>query len=186
MNVFVLGTGRCGSMTFERACHHIGNYSSAHESRIGMLGAERLAYPPDHIESDNRLAWFLGRLDLQYPREVFYVHLQRDRLAVARSYATRLEPGLIMAAWAHGIHLGLPDDIRPRALEIALDYVDTVTANIERFLAGRANSMAFQIERAQEDFPRFWARIGAQGDFAAALAEFDVTYNAATRPPGGD
>ncbi len=185
MNVFILSTGRCGSMTFERACRHIENYGSGHESRIGMLGAERLAYPADHIESDNRLAWFLGRLDLQYPREVFYVHLRRERLAVAKSYATRLDRGLIMDAWAHGIHLGLPEDIRPRALEIALDYVDTVTANIERFLAGRANSMAFHIESAKEDFPHFWARIGAQGDFAVALAEFDVTYNTATRPPVG-
>ena len=184
MNVFILGTGRCGSMTFERACRHITNYTTAHESRIGMLGAERLAYPADHIESDNRLSWFLGRLDRAYPRDVFYVHLQRERLAVAKSYARRLEPGLIMSAWAHGIHLGLPDDLRPRALEIALDYVDTVTANIERFLAGKPNSMPFHIENAKEDFQHFWTRIGAQGRFAEAQAEFDVAYNAGSQFSG--
>jgi hypothetical protein len=184
MNVFILSTGRCGSMTFERACRHITNYTTAHESRVAVIGPGRLDYPPRHIESDNRLAWFLGRLDRQYPGDVFYVHLQRERLAVAKSYAARLDPGLIMSAWAHGIHLGLPDDIGAHALDLALDYVDTVTANIENFLAGKANSMAFHLEAAKTDFPRFWSSIGAAGDLAAALAEFDLAYNAGGMPGG--
>ena len=63
MNIFVLCTGRCGSMTFTKACGHIDNFSSAHESRCGRLGNERLAYPENHIEVDNRLSWddFNGR-----------------------------------------------------------------------------------------------------------------------------
>ena len=36
MNVFILNTGRCGSRTFARACAHITNYTSAHESRSGL------------------------------------------------------------------------------------------------------------------------------------------------------
>lgn len=178
MNVFVLSTGRCGSTTFERACRHITNYTCAHESRIGVIGEGRLNYPQDHIESDNRLSWFLGRLHKRYPHDVFYVHLQRDRDAVARSYAKRLGPGLIISAYAHGIHLGLPDDIEPNALAIALDYVDTVTANIEVFLANKPNRMVFHIENANVDFRRFWELIGAQGNLTGALAEFDVAYNA--------
>jgi hypothetical protein len=47
MNVFVLCTGRCGSTTFARACRHMTNYGVGHESRIGKLGEERLAFPPD-------------------------------------------------------------------------------------------------------------------------------------------
>jgi hypothetical protein len=183
VNVFVLSTGRCGSTTFERACRHIINYTCAHESRIGTIGEGRLDYPPDHIESDNRLSWFLGRLEQRYPRDVFYVHLQRDREAVARSYAKRLEPGLIIYAYAHGIHLGLPDDIEPNALAIARDYVETVTANIECFLADKPNRMAFQIENAKAEFPQFWESIGARGNLAAALAEFDVAYNASESNP---
>lgn len=179
MNVFVLSTGRCGSTTFARACRHITNYSSGHETRVSLLGPERLEYPPNHIESDNRLTWFLGRLEARYPRDVFYVHLQRDRRKVAESYAKRLEPGLMMSAYAHGIHLYLPEDIRDRALTIALDYVDTVTANIALFLAGKPNQMGFQLENAKQDFLIFWERIGAEGDIDAALAEFDTAYNAA-------
>jgi len=178
MNVFVLSTGRCGSTTFERACRHITNYSCGHESRVDCLGPARLDYPPRHIESDNRLAWFLGRLERRFPRDVFYVHLQRERRAVARSYARRLDAGLMMSAYAHGIHLYLPEDIGDRAQEIALDYVDTVTANIDLFLAPKPNRMRFRLENAKEDFREFWRRIGAEGDFEAAVAEFDVAYNA--------
>ncbi|MHC4834220.1 MAG: hypothetical protein ACYTFH_10095, partial [Planctomycetota bacterium] len=60
MNVFILSTGRAGSMSFERACSHITNYSAGHETRSGFLGQRRFDYPQNHIESDNRLAWLLG------------------------------------------------------------------------------------------------------------------------------
>lgn len=181
MNVFVLSTGRCGSTTFAKACAHITNYTSAHESRVAMLGPARLDYPDNHIESDNRLAWFLGRLEQKYGDEAFYVHLTRDRMAVARSYAKRLEPGMIIPAYAQGIHLGLPEDIAPLALDIALDYVDTVTANIEAFLENKTRKMGFRLENAKADFERFWSAIGAEGDQAAALGEFDIPHNATAR-----
>ncbi len=63
MNVFVLGTGRCGTTTFMKACRHVTNCTSGHETRVNHVGPERLSYPSNHIEADNRLSWFLGRLD---------------------------------------------------------------------------------------------------------------------------
>jgi hypothetical protein len=39
--------------------------------------------------------------------------------------------------------------------------------------------MEFRLEEGREHFPEFWRRIGAEGDLAAALAEFDVRHNAA-------
>jgi hypothetical protein len=63
MNVFVLTTGRSGSLTFAEACRRITNYTTGHETRVGRVGPERLAYPDRHIEVDHRLAWFLGRMD---------------------------------------------------------------------------------------------------------------------------
>jgi len=183
VNVFILSTGRCGSMTFARACGHSVNYTSAHESRVGCLGAARLDYPDRHIESDNRLSWFLGRLQARFGRDAFYVHLQRERLAVAQSYARRLDPGMIIPAYAHGIYMGLPADIGKDALNVALDYVDTVTANIEAFLADKPATMKFGLASAKEDFQVFWRRIGAEGDLAGALAEFDVAHNAGAQKP---
>jgi len=179
MNIFILSTGRCGSTTFARACRHIDNYSSGHESRSGALGPTRLDYPPHHIESDNRLVWFLGRLAERYPdpQQVCYLHLWRDPEAVARSYAQRLRPGMIIPAWLHGIHLGSEQQLPADALMVARDYVTTVNSNIRHFLADR-HHLTFELEQAARDWPRFWQRIGARGDYAAALATFTVRHNA--------
>ena len=175
-NIFILSTGRCGSTTFIHACQHITNYTSAHESRTGFAGQTRLDYPSDHIEADNRLSWFLGRLDQKYGNDAMYVHLLRDRSKVAISYAKRLFPGGIIPAYRYGIYF--PEPINTPILSIAEDYVDTVNANIELFLKDKRNKMAFNLENAKKDFREFWHFIGAQGDLEAALVEFDTRYNA--------
>ena len=175
MNIFILNSGRCGSTTFIRACSHISNYTALHESRCGLLGAKRLNYPNNHIEADNRLSWFLGRLDQQYGDNAFYVHLSREREATAESFARRSEFG-IMQAYRDGILLELEGE--PTAHELALDYLDTIESNIECFLKDKNNKMEFKLESAPHDFTNFWQRIAAQGDLDAALVECKQRYNA--------
>lgn len=175
-NVFVLSTGRCGTMTFAAACRHITNYSSAHESRVSMVGTKRLSYLPAHIEVDNRLAWFLGRLDQTYGDKAFYVHLRRDDEATARSYAGRWWPGSLGYTFAKGIYLYLPQGTD--RLAVARDLVVTVNTNIAQFLRGKSNSMTVTVENAETDFARFWHWLGAEGDLTAALAEWRVRHNA--------
>jgi len=84
MRIFVLCTGRCGSMTFAKACSHITNYTSAHESGRYV----DWSYQDNHIEVDNRLSWFLGTLAERYPDSMF-VHLSRNRDAVIESFTRR-------------------------------------------------------------------------------------------------
>jgi len=174
-NVFVLCTGRCGSVTFSRACSHIVNFTSGHETRTKLLGAERLAYPAHHIEADNRLSWFLGRLDQEWGKDAFYVHLTRDRDETAQSYAKRSDlPGSIAGAYRSAILMNAQgQDI----LDVSRDYVDTVNANIASFLKDKPNTIHFHLENAKEDFAKFWRWIGAEGNLAAALAEWDVRHN---------
>jgi hypothetical protein len=175
MNIFVLNSGRCGSTTFIQACRHIENFSAGHETRIHLVGPARLAYPDRHIEADNRLSWLLGRLDLAYGDDAWYVHLTRERDATAASFARRAGFG-IMKAYREGILLdGEPDQT---AQALALDYLDTVAANIELFLRDKPRRMDFRLERAGADFTAFWHWIGAQGDLDAALAEWDTRHNA--------
>ncbi len=178
--VFVLCTGRCGSLTFAEACRAIDNYTSAHEGNLNRPGAARLDYPVHHIEIDNRLAWFLGRLHERYGDDAFYVHLQRDTEATARSYARRRALGFLLHAWMRGIYVGL-DDV-PDHVALARDLVESVNANIRLFLAGRPHRMAFHLERAQEDLPVFWERIGATGDPEAARAAWAWRHNASVTP----
>jgi len=175
MNIFILSTGRCGSLTFTKACQHITNYTTAHESRLKLIGEQRLNYPVNHIESDNRLSWYLGRLDKQYGNDAFYVHLSRQKDQVANSYAQRYEFGIIKA-YQQGILLG--GDPTQSIKEIAIDYINTVESNILLFLKDKTNKMKFNLENATTDFEVFWEKIGADGDFNHAIQEWEVNHNA--------
>jgi len=174
MNVFVLCTGRCGSTTFARAAEHATNFSVGHESRKRLIGADRFAYPDNHIEVDNRLSWMLGRLDDHYGETARYVHLTREREAVARSFLQRWDrERSIIKAYQGSILAGSRAD----PLNICHDYIDTVTSNIGHFLAGKPHVANVAVETGKADFERFWHWIGAEGDFPAALAEWDVRHN---------
>lgn len=176
MNVFILSTGRCGSYTFFRACEHIENYSAAHESRIGKL-QNRTKYPDDHIESDNRLTWFLGRLDREYGDDALYVHLKRNREATAESHARRYSYGIIKA-YNKQIIWRADEDPAVNSLDVCRHYCDTVNQNIEQFLKDKSKTMEFRLESAEEDFREFWNRIGAEGELSVALEEWGRKHNA--------
>ncbi len=178
MNIFILNTGRCGSMTFIEACRHIINYSAGHETRVQLLGTDRLAYPARHIEADNRLSWMLGRLDAAYGDNAWYVHLTRDRAQVAASFARRADFG-IMKAYREGILLH-EGQKQASAESLAQDYIDTVEANIAHFLRDKRHTMEFALEQADQDFRRFWHWIGATGDLDKALAEWNTRHNASS------
>jgi len=180
MNVFVLCTGRCGSTTLIEACHHITNYTSSHESRTGMLGKERLNFPPNHIEADNRLTWILGRLEKAYGDNAIYVHMRRDVQATAESFVKRYDNGGIMQAYrTGGILMNLPLHADP--MQVALDYCDTVNSNVEAFLSNKTKKMEFRLEHAKEDFVELCNFIDAEVDMTAALAEFDKAHNASAK-----
>ncbi len=176
MNVFVLNAGRCGSTTFIKACKHINNYSSEHESRCALLGEARFDYPDGHIEADNRLSWLLGRLDRKYGDSAFYVYLKRNDADMAYSFTKRYASGIIKAYRGSGILMGLPEETDP--MSVSLDYCDTVDSNIELFLKDKTRKFSINLEHIQQEFPTFWELIGAEGDLISALAEFDVKYNA--------
>jgi hypothetical protein len=176
MNVFILCSGRNGSVTFSRACQHITNYTASHESRTRYLGVERFAYPHNHIEADNRLSWMLGRLYQHYGDEAFYVHMTRDENKVAESFYARYDaPGSIVRAYHTSILMGATAETP--ILEVCHDFCDTVNMNIALFLRDRPNKMCFPLEQATELFPEFWEHIGAEGDLDAAMAEWSIPYN---------
>jgi hypothetical protein len=194
-NVFVLSTGRCGSKTFAKACRHIGNYTSAHESQNRWFHPDvtqpyrDLRYPSHHIEVDNRLSWFLGTLDKRYGKEAFYVHLLRRPEEVGRSLMVRGEDSILFS-FASGILQHFSEARRlseAQRYDVALQYCETVNDNIELFLRDKPQQMTMWLHEIREPFREFWTRIGAEGDLGAALGEWDVRHNAtkrvAPRPP---
>jgi hypothetical protein len=177
-NIFVLCTGRCGSMTLARACAHLTNRTSAHESRTHLLGPARLAYPPRHIEIDNRLSWHLGRLDRVWGDRAAYVHLTRDPEEVARSFAARAHQGILRAYRIDIIHRARNKNRQASVLDFARDYVETVTDNIRFFLRDKTHVLPMTLETMDEDFETFLGWSAATGDFAAARADLAIRHNA--------
>jgi len=131
MNIFVLSTGRCGSTTLAQASQHIQGMSAAHESQRGEW---KRSYPDNHIESDPSLQRLLGWLGREYPG-AFYVHLERRREAVVRSFFDRAATfpqahGELVGLWNRDAH-SIPTEVAIRKL--TRHYHKTVNQNISYF-----------------------------------------------------
>jgi len=178
MRVFVLCTGRSGSASLVKACSHIQNFTSGHESHAKEI-LHRLEYRDEHIEVDNRLSWFLGGLYEKYGDTAFYVHLIRERESCVKSFNQRWNNhSSIIRAFASGIlKQNISKLTAENKLEIANLYYDTVNMNIEFFLREKDQKMTIYLENINEDFLDFWKRIDAKGDLQSALSIFDKPLN---------
>lgn len=180
--VFVLCSGRCGSTTFTRACEHLTNFSASHESRTAKLGDDRLDYPDNHVEIDNRLIWYSGRMQEKFGDKPYYVHLLRRESEVAASYAARYRYSRgIMKAWHKAVRLDPTERFYQRnvpVIESAQDMVRALNENIRLFLRDKTQVMTIDIADINDAFPRFWSWIGGQGDLDAAMKEWNVRHNA--------
>jgi len=177
MNVFVLSTGRCGSTTLARACSHICNFTSAHESNRSKPVMERLDYPPNHIEIDNRLSWFLGELANRYGSDAYYVHLKRAPESVAESFMHRWRPrGSIIRGFGRNILC-----VTEQTIDVARLYVSCVNSNIEHFLYDKPHSMTIELEHMEEHFAEFWSWIEAEGDLDQAIEQLRQPHNSTPR-----
>lgn len=172
MRVFVLTTGKSGSTTFAKACSHIVNYTSAHESRCHLSEA-RCVFPDDHIEVANRLSWFLGTLDRLYGDDPVYVHLTRPREHVIASMRTRWQNGLLRAM-DDGILQRRPQE---NWHDLASLTVQTIEDNIALFLRDKTKVVEVSLPDLRPGFDEMWHRISAEGDIEAAHAELTVRHN---------
>jgi len=166
-------------MSISRACKDLENFSSGHETRISKLGVERLNFPSNHIEADNRLSWFLGRLDAKYGNDAFYVHMTRDPIETAKSYNRRwYHVGSIVRSYTEGIltkplQLVSSNDL----LKYSEDYCTTVNENIVHFLKDKDKKCVIRLENLESDFLKFWDLIEAKGNKSKALEALNQKHN---------
>ena len=179
MNVFVLCTGRSGSTSFIKACQHITNYSASHESLTDKYLNQRFEFPKNHIEADNRLSWQLGQLDEKYGKNAFYIHLKRERMAVAGSHNKRfLLPKSMIYAYANGIKKSPPETLdNAGKYLVCLDFYETVNSNIRLFLKDKPHQMTIELLDIKWEFEHFWHEIKAEGNLEKAISEFDKKHN---------
>ena len=181
MRIFVTGTGRCGTVTFSKACAHISNFTSGHEThtnkrRGGRLGGDvaNWDYPDNHIEISSQLVIAIPILKKKYP-DARWIHLVReDRDACARSLCGWSD----MAAFAKYWFL----NAQPDPLATAYAIYDTVRGMAEAMLP---DAFIFRLEQAASDWPACWEFMHAAGDRRAAAAEFQTRYNATIRREDG-
>jgi len=176
-NIFILSSGRTASTTFTKACSYISNYSSAHESRVGCSSSCRVDFPENHIEIDNRLTWFLSQLNCKYQDDAYYVHLIRDKEAIAKSYLERWHLNeSIVKAYGHGVLMKPNIHVKDR-FSICLDYVDYVEDTITNFLRDKSKVMTVNVFELKDKFPEFYHWIGAEGDLESCCNQFDHYSN---------
>ena len=176
MRIFVLGSGRCGTVTFSKACGHLTNYTAGHESRARCIGDRRFAYPDQHIEVDSRLTWFLGELGQRFPN-AFFIHLRRDPEETAKSICRKWGPGQMNFARAFGHAIVMHGAPWSDKLEVSRFQVRTAVANIEEFLSNRRHWTVW-LEKASVWFPLFLEYIHAEGKLDAAMKEWATHHNA--------
>lgn len=179
MRVFVLGTGRCGTVTFAKACSHITNFSSAHESKAGVYTLDRFHYPNNHIEVDPHLAYMLGHLGKIHRSDDFYVHLYRPPTEVVGSWQRRGRKEIRGAAPLIGVLMQVnPATMTTGEYRTALRTLhDIVITNIKQFLKDRPH-MSIGLYALQDSWPEFWNRIKASGNYRAAHNELAIRHNA--------
>lgn len=182
-HVFVLCSGRCGSLTTSKALGHATNYTTGHESRwLEWQNTMRLNYPAQHIEVDNRLGWITGLLQQKFGDrdDVCYIHLRPSRKDVAKSFAHRCKPGPMGLLENFGIIFSRPPRQMtiPQRTEVALGMIDAVTANIDLFLRDKPHKADMRIATARDQFPGIWKMLGCQGSLKNALNEFNTRHNA--------
>ena len=168
MRVFVVGTGRCGSVTFSKACRHLDGFTVGHESPIGG----ELSFPDRHVEVSPRLTWVLPLLVRKYHDDVLYVHLRRKREEVVASWIRRGRhrgPGI----WEKLVNGSSENDYR----QICELCHDGMIATIEQSLTG-TNQMTLWLHDVRESWHEFWTAIRAQGNYRRSLAEWNIRYNA--------
>ena len=165
MRIFVLTSGRTASKTFARASQLLDGMSAGHETRAGIV-EDRLSYPDNHVEVDNRLAWFLGSLDKMYDdSDTFYVYLTRDSESVAESYLKRWHIKVsVVRAFYHGILMHSEKPHVARARESCRLFVETVNDNIRYFLSHRKNWCEVRVDHFVEDYFAFMDQVGLTGD----------------------
>ena len=180
MRIFVTGTGRCGSVTFSQACRHVTNYTCGHETHTNKRAAEGLRgdvahwdYPDNHIEVSPQLVIGIPILRRRYP-EARWVHLvRRDRDACARSLCLRSDMRAFARYWF------LNSD--PDELSVAYAVYDTVRSLCQALLP---DAFTLELEQARLQWRACWEFIGARGDFARSLREWETRHNATPLVPG--
>jgi hypothetical protein len=171
VNVFVVGTGRCGTSTFYQAARTIVGFTAGHETTAGTVPSWQFA--DQHIEVAAQLVYGIPRLRATYP-DARWVHLVRDREPCVRSLARQCWES--MAAFAKQWFLC----DHPADVALAAEQFHDLTNELIEALLPPDATMKIRVEELVEAWPRFCEWIGAEYDEEAAAGILHRKYNPGT------
>lgn len=168
-NVFVVGTGRCGTTTFAAACRYATNKTVSREGQAG--GVYQLdKYPDSHIEVDAPLAFWMPRLRLLYPGCRF-VHLVRyaDRDGCLASMVTH-DPDICRFFGQMVYHFAdcEPMDGAAALYEIVNDMI------------GGPDVLRVRLREVKERWGQVWEWMECEGNFEQSREEWNVRHNSSS------
>lgn len=172
MRVFVTCIGRCGSVSFRKACRYTTNFRTGHETNCGQL-----EYPDNFIEVSPQIRSVIQPIATKYP-DALWVHLYRDPAACMRSLI-RLEHGDVLRAYQKLFPSIMPSN---QLVDVAERFYYAENNRIElalRLAVPEANRRVMHLETIQDEWSEFWDWIGAEGNYMASLLAWDVKRNTA-------
>lgn len=163
-NIFVVGTGHCGTTTFAAACQFATNMTAAHESAANRI--YDFQYPENHIEVDAPLAFRLPLLRDLYPGCRF-VHLIRDRQPCIASMA-RNEADVCQ--WFGRMLYHYPACTPTEGAAVYYDIVNRIVTG--------PDVLRVYLETVKSQWQEAWDWMGCEGDFTRSREEWNVRHHA--------
>jgi hypothetical protein len=168
--VFVTCIGRCGSVSFSEACKFSTNYKVGHESLCGLL-----EYPDNHIEVSCHLRCVILHLTNKYPGAL-WVHLVREPVASIKSLSL-LEDGAVVRAYK-SLYYSVMPSYQPGDMAMRMYWAENDAIKVQlRALVPENRRREMHLETIKDEWSGFWKWIGADGDYNASLAAWDVRRN---------
>lgn len=171
MRIFVTGTGRCGTVTFSKACALCKNFTVGHETKTNTPDwsghIDDLEYPDNHIEVSPQLIINIPRLKAKYPDSLWVYMIRMDRDASARSIINRVNVYSFSEFW-------YLNRVAP-PLDIAYAIYDVTNSLCAALLYG---AFRFYLEHAKEQWESVIKYMGLDIDFDESLKVWDTKYNA--------
>lgn len=170
MNVFVVGTGRCGTCSVYQAFGHATNYTVGHERMAGKVPNYNLR--DNHIEIGSPLTIAIPILKRKFP-EAKWIHLIRDKGPCVSSLINQCETS--MRAYAR--QWLFMDEVSDKDLyKVAALFYDSVNGTCRDLLAGE-DYVVLKLSKIQSRWEQVWNWLGCEGSFEDSLAELKRHYN---------
>lgn len=174
-NIFIISPGRTATYAMSKAFSNVSDYTCAHESRVGFFNDQRINYPDNHIELDNRLSFYLPQLTRKYSKKnSLLVIVNRDRNSIAKSYNKRWRKINIMKAFSQGIHM---NDLQSNNIDVCLAYVNYIYETIDYFKPQWDNVLEIEFSDLNFGIEQILKKINKINDLENVLEEMKNKSN---------